>query len=130
MLKTTKHWWKKLNKAQTNLKKSYVHWASLVAQLVKNLPAVQRPGFSPWVGKVPWRREWLPTPGFWPGEFHGRGADRLQSMGWQRVRHDWATFTSLPCLEEVMLLECPFYAKQSTESIHFYQNLNDIFLQK
>ena len=21
-----------------------------------------RPGFNPWVGKIPWRREWLPTP--------------------------------------------------------------------
>ena len=45
-------------------------WASLVVQLVKNLPALQRPGFDPWVGKIPWRREWLTTPGFWPGEFH------------------------------------------------------------
>ena len=23
------------------------------------------------LGSIPWRREWLPTPGFWPGEFHG-----------------------------------------------------------
>ena len=30
-----------------------------------------RPGFDPWVGKIPWRREQLPTPIFWPGEFHG-----------------------------------------------------------
>ena len=30
---------------------------------------VGRPGFDPWVGKIPWRR--LPTPIFWPGEFHG-----------------------------------------------------------
>ena len=28
------------------------------------------PGFDPWVGKIPWRRERLPTPVFWPGEFH------------------------------------------------------------
>ena len=27
--------------------------------------------FNPWVGKIPWRRERLPTPVFWPGEFHG-----------------------------------------------------------
>ena len=27
--------------------------------------------FSPWVGKIPWRREQQPTPIFWPGEFHG-----------------------------------------------------------
>ena len=30
-----------------------------------------RPGFDPWVGKIPWRRERLPTPVFWPGEFLG-----------------------------------------------------------
>ena len=41
--------------------------ASLVAQLIKNPPAM----WKTWVGKIPWRREWLPTPVFWPGEFHG-----------------------------------------------------------
>ena len=30
-----------------------------------------QPAFDPWVGKIPWRRERLPTPVFWPGEFHG-----------------------------------------------------------
>ena len=30
-------------------------WASLVAQMVKNLPAMQETGFNPWVGKIPWR---------------------------------------------------------------------------
>ena len=44
--------------------------ASLMVQLVKNLQC-RRPGFNPWVGKIPWRREWLPAPVFWPGEFHG-----------------------------------------------------------
>ena len=28
------------------------------------------PGFKPWIGKIPWRREWLATPVFLPGEFH------------------------------------------------------------
>ena len=27
---------------------------------------------DPWVGKIPWRRKWLPTPAFLPGEFHGQ----------------------------------------------------------
>jgi len=27
--------------------------------------------FDPWVGKIPWRREWLPTSVFLPEEFHG-----------------------------------------------------------
>ena len=35
--------------------------ASLVAQMVKNLPAMSKiPGFDPWVGKIPWRRKWQP----------------------------------------------------------------------
>ena len=28
----------------------------------------QRPGFDPWVGKIPWRGTWQPTPVFLPGE--------------------------------------------------------------
>ena len=28
-------------------------------------------GFDPWVGKIPWRREWQATPVFLPEEFHG-----------------------------------------------------------
>ena len=47
------------------------YWASPVAQLVKNLPAMRKTWFNPWVGKIPWRRDRLPTPVSWPGEFHG-----------------------------------------------------------
>ena len=46
--------------------------ASLIAQLVKNLPAMLRPWFDSWVGKICWRRERLPTPVFLPGECHGQ----------------------------------------------------------
>ena len=45
-------------------------WASLVVQLVKNHLQRKRPGLDPWVGKIPWRKERLLTPVFWPGEFH------------------------------------------------------------
>ena len=47
-------------------------WASHVAQLVERI-CLQcgKPGFSPWVGKIPWRKERLPVPVFWSGEFHG-----------------------------------------------------------
>ena len=40
--------------------------------MVKNLPAVPETGFNPWVETIPLRREWLPTPVFWPGESHGQ----------------------------------------------------------
>ena len=31
-----------------------------------------RPGFDAWVGKIPWRRKWQPTPGLLPGKSHGQ----------------------------------------------------------
>ena len=83
--------------------------ASLVAQMVKNPPAMWRiePGFNPWVAKIPWRRERLPTLVSWPGEFgydlatkhtcahmrarthtHTRVSWTIQSMGLKRVGHD------------------------------------------
>ena len=40
--------------------------------MVKNPPAMQETWFNLWVGKIPWRRKWLPTPLFLPGEFHGQ----------------------------------------------------------
>ena len=45
--------------------------ASLIAQLVKNPLPCRRPRFDSWVGKIPWRRDSLPIPVFWPREFHG-----------------------------------------------------------
>ena len=47
------------------------------------------PGFNPWVGKIPWRRERLPTPAFWPGEFH-----ELYSP-WGRKESDMTEWLSL-----------------------------------
>ena len=37
-------------------------------------PAYQcrRHGFDPWVGRIPWRRKWQPTPVFLPGKSHGQ----------------------------------------------------------
>ena len=32
----------------------------------------KRWGFDPWLGKIPWRRSWQPTPIFLPGESHGQ----------------------------------------------------------
>ena len=41
-----------------------------------------RPGFDPWVGKIPWKMAWQPTPVFLPGESPKTvKPGRLQSMG-------------------------------------------------
>ena len=64
---------------------SWLRWQRICLQC-------RRPRLSLWVGKIPWRTKWLPTqmarriprmeePGRW------------QSMGSQRVGHDWATNT-------------------------------------
>ena len=45
--------------------------AFLIAQLIKNPPAMRETWVRCLVGKIPWRRERLPTPVFLPGEFHG-----------------------------------------------------------
>ena len=42
--------------------------------VVKNPPAQQEMWLDPWVGKIPWRRAWQPTPVFLPGESHGLGS--------------------------------------------------------
>ena len=43
-----------------------------MVQEVKNLPANAGDEFNPWVGKIPWRRAWQPTPVFLPEESHGQ----------------------------------------------------------
>ena len=62
---------------QRIIRDNYEQWASLVAQLVKNPPAMQETWVWEDLGRPslgwehPWRRERLPTPVFWPGELHG-----------------------------------------------------------
>ena len=48
-----------------------------------------RPGFYPWVEKIPWRRAWQPISVFLPGESpRTEEPGRLQSMGSQRIGRD------------------------------------------
>ena len=63
-------------------------WASLVAQTVTNLPAIQETwvrslgwGMATHSSILAWRVPWTEEPG------------RLQSMGLQRVGYDWVTLT-------------------------------------
>ena len=49
----------------------------------------KRPEFDPWVGKIPWRRKWQPTPVFLPGKLHGwRSLVGYSPRGSQRVGQD------------------------------------------
>ena len=58
-------------------------WAFLVAWMVKNLPAMQETWVQSWGWEDPWRRESYPL----------QYSDLENSMGSQRVGHNWLTFT-------------------------------------
>ena len=71
-------------------------WASLVAQIVKNLPEMwERPGFNLWVEKIPWRRAWQHTQdsylenpmdrGAWQATFQGVAKSRTQLNDWTHI---------------------------------------------
>ena len=63
--------------------------------MVKNLIAkCGRPGFDPWVGKIPWRREWQLIQVFVPGEFHGQRSPASYSP-WGRKESDTTEQLSL-----------------------------------
>ena len=50
-----------------------------------------RPRLDPWVGKIHWKRKWQLTPVFLPRESPWtEEPGGLQSIGLQRVGHDWA----------------------------------------
>ena len=59
--------------------------ASQVA-LVVQCRRCKRHGFDPWVGRIPWRRAWQPSPVFLPRESWWEELGGLQSTGSQRVR--------------------------------------------
>ena len=50
-----------------------LHWGLVSKESACNVEDMgSRPGFDPWVGKIPWRRAWQPSPVFLPGESHGQ----------------------------------------------------------
>ena len=59
--------------------------ASLIAQMVRNLPAMQETWVQPLGWEDPLEKEMATTPVFWPGEFHGLYSPWGRK---QRVRHD------------------------------------------
>ena len=58
-----------------------VPWASLIAQLIKNLVQGRRPQFDSWVGKIPWRRKRLRTPVFLGFPYGSAGKESTCSVG-------------------------------------------------
>ena len=97
----------------------------------------RRHRFDPWVGKIPWRREWLPTPGFLPGEFHEqRSLAGHSPWGCRRVGPDLETkqqqptgqahnYNSFLCSIKLLGSNKPYISKVKvivSRSVMFQQN--------
>ena len=79
----------------------------------KNLPAGAGDtdtGVSPWVGKIPWRKKWHPTPGFLPGEPHGRRS----LVGYSPWGHNESDMTVHTCVHtHTVSTRTPFKSQQT-----------------
>ena len=62
--------------------------------------------FDPWVGKIPWRREWQPTPVFLPGEFH-RQRSLAGDSPWGRKESDMTEQLSLSLATKIQNVLLP-----------------------
>ena len=78
--------------------------------------SVYMPRFDSWVGKIPWRRERLPIPIFWLGEFHGlyspwgsKESDRTERLSLSLLRYAAAakSLQSCPTLCDPMACSLP-----------------------
>ena len=65
-------------------------WATKHTHVVGDIRH-KRYEFNPQIGKIPWRREWLPTPVSFPGKFHEQRTLAGYIPWCPRVGHDWAT---------------------------------------
>ena len=73
------------------------------------------PGFDPWVWKIPWRSEWLPTPVLLPGEFR-----RQRSLvGYTPWGHEESDMT------ERLTLSLPVAVRDETEAFHCLMILSE-----
>ena len=106
----------------------------------------KRCGFDPWIGKIPWRKKWHPTPVFLPGELHGQrnlmgySHGVAKSWTWLNIRafihsfnphikksHLWSSTSRL---ERHLAYICPFpsyippeHVQNSSISQHDAKNL-------
>ena len=61
----------------------------------------KRPGFCLWFMKIPWRRAWLPTPAFLPGESHGQRSLAGYSS-WGQKESDMTEGTQQPQHHDIL----------------------------
>ena len=82
--------------------------------VIKTPPAnagdTKRLWFDPWIGKIPWRRKWQPTPIFLPGISHRqRSLVSYSPCGCVKVGHDLATEQQEIEVDLELKVTCLFY---------------------
>ena len=81
-----------------------VHCLQLyTAQMVESACNASSTGFNPWVGKISWRREWLPIPVLLDGEFHAQRSLVCYSP-WGRKEADMTEWLLLSLFQMVKRL--------------------------
>ena len=80
-------------------------------------------GLIPWVGKIPWRRKWQPTPVFLPEKFHGHRI-LLGYSPWGCKESDMTERLSMPAT----LLVIPFVERVLSSSVKTVMWIHEIFL--
>ena len=95
----------------------FLYWASLVAQRLRiclQCRSHRRPGFDPWVRKIPWRRACQPTTVLLPGESHGQAVHRVAKsqtlLKWLSTHIIYIYIFSKP-LDSRFQKPCPFVLK-------------------
>ena len=71
-------------------------------------------GLNPGVRKIPWGREWLPTPVFLPADFHGQRSLADHSP--------WGRKESHLTEELTLLLHCIYQVRKSCQSVSYWNN--------
>ena len=100
-----------------------------MVQKVKNLPASRTLGFRVWVGKIPWRRAWQPTPVLLPGKFHGQRS--LEgSSSWGHKESDMTKrltrlLSSKSTVEKLLKFLKTFKVYRKHNDIDTYLNITD-----
>ena len=96
-----------------------------------------RPGFDPWVGKMPWRREWQATPVFLTGKPHGRRSlvgygpwghkesDTTERLNNNRKQQRWESGSGLKLLR-LSMPRGPGQLLQSTLSLNLQHRCTQI----
>ena len=72
-------------------------------------------GFNPWVGKIPWRRAWQPTPVFFPGESQGHKSLVGYSPWGCRVGYDWCNLAQIKMVFPVVMYVCESWTIKKAE---------------